>query len=63
MIYNPNKCHIFLEVLKQVLQIWLFFKDKFNKAIIVFSVLNEDWTSRDLYGFQAGLSLQEQIFR
>lgn len=63
MIYNPNKCHIFLEVLKQVLQIWLFFKDKFNKAIIVFSVLNEDWTSRDLYGFQAGLCLQEQIFR
>lgn len=32
-------------------------------SVLVCSVLNEDWTCKDLYGFQKGLSHLEQSSR
>ncbi|XP_008316832.1 polyamine-transporting ATPase 13A2 isoform X2 [Cynoglossus semilaevis] len=58
-LYKKEKTLLRYYLFEGLRYIWLNKKG----AFCCVSVLNEDWTSRDLYGFQAGLSLQEQIFR
>lgn len=41
----------------------LFINKHLFISLFVFSVLNEDWTHKDLYDFQKGLSPLEQSLR
>ncbi|XP_041859215.1 cation-transporting ATPase 13A2 isoform X2 [Melanotaenia boesemani] len=58
-LYKEEKTMLRYYLFEGLRYIWLDRKGAFNRV----SVLNEDWTCKDLYGFQNGLSPLEQSVR
>uniref|UniRef100_UPI0037E924A7 polyamine-transporting ATPase 13A2 isoform X1 n=2 Tax=Semicossyphus pulcher TaxID=241346 RepID=UPI0037E924A7 len=58
-LYKEEKTLLRYYLFEGLRYIWLDRKGAFCRV----SVLNEDWTCKDLYGFQKGLSHLEQSFR
>nr|XP_043893545.1 cation-transporting ATPase 13A2 isoform X2 [Solea senegalensis] len=58
-LYKEEKTLLRYYLFEGLRYIWLDKKGAFCRV----SVLSEDWTSKDLYGFQKGLSHQEQCLR
>ncbi|XP_067382769.1 cation-transporting ATPase 13A2 isoform X6 [Channa argus] len=58
-LYNEKKTLLRYYLFEGIRYFWLDTKGAFCRV----SVLNEDWTCKDLYGFQKGLSHREQSMR